>query len=196
MITQVLGAYSNKSRQDDRQYKRRCHSLPKMVPYDEERVKSHTAAPPNPSEPTDVRRARNRSLIDGPRWYRTRIRSWGPLVGLTVPTIIGVLAYASLKYSDAAPSGAMGLLGGVIAAPGLLVVGAPFGDSNQYPLAIAASSVLWIMIGLLASRQATRNPLATWADYWRHYFWLAGGIWVGAAIALGLATVSIGEALF
>lgn len=115
---------------------------------------------------------------------------------MVLPAILGALAYASLEYSDASWSGAVGLLGGVAAAPGLLVVGAPFGDSSLYSIAIAASGVLWMAVGLIASRRATRNPLATWADYWRHYFWLAGGIWVGAGIALGLATVSIGEALF
>lgn len=170
--------------------------MPRTLPYDEYRVTSYTSAPPDASDPTDSRRAGGRPLIDGPRWYRSRIRSWGPLVGLVIPTIVGALAYASLEYSDASWSGAVGLLGGVIAAPGLLVVGAPFGDSSLYSLAIAASGVLWLIVGLIASRQATRNPLATWADYWRHYLWLAGGIWVGAGIALGLATISIGEALF
>ena len=103
--------------------------------------------------------------MDGPRWYRTRIRSWGPLVGLVLPAVIGAAAYASLEYSDASWSGAIGLLGGVASAPGLLVVGAPFGNSSLYSIAIAASGVLWMAVGFLASRRATRNPLATWADY-------------------------------
>ena len=37
--------------------------------------------------------------------------------------------------------------------------------------------------------------MATWGDFWRHYFWLAAGIWVGAGAALGIATVSIGDSL-
>jgi hypothetical protein len=78
----------------------------------------------------------------------------------------------------------------------LLVVGAPFGNSDLYSIAIAASGVLWMGVGLIASRRATRNPLATWTDYWRHYFWLASGIWVGAGIALGRATITIGVSLF
>ena len=170
--------------------------MPRTLPYDESRVTSYTSTPPGTSDPTDSGRAGDRPLIDGPRWYRARIRSWGPLAGLVIPTIVGALSYASLEYSDASWSGAVGLVGGIIAAPGLLVVGAPFGDSSLYSLAITASGLLWLIVGLIASRQATRNPLATWADYWRHYLWLAGGIWVGAGIALGLATVSIGEALF
>jgi hypothetical protein len=133
--------------------------------------------------------------MDGPRWYRARIRAWGPLLGLLLPAVIGAFSYAALEYSDASWSGAAGLIGGVMAAPGLLVVGAPFGDSSLYLLAIAVSGLLWMAIGLLAARRATRNPLATWADFWRHYMWMAGGVWVGAGIALGLATVSLGEAL-
>ncbi len=83
----------------------------------------------------------------------------------------------------------------MIAAPVLLAVGAPFGDSSRYLLAIAASGVLWMAIGWFAARRATRNPLATWVDFWRHYLWMAGGIAVGAGLALGLATIALGEAL-
>lgn len=150
---------------------------------------SYSAAPPGPVGSVD------RPLTDGPLWYRSRIRGWGALVGLLVPAVIGAVAYASLELSEAAWSGTVGLIGGVIAAPGLLVVGAPFGDSNRYLLAIAMSGLLWMAIGLFAARRATRNPLATWSDYWRHYLWMAGGIWLGACVALGIATVWLGEAL-
>lgn len=117
-------------------------------------------------------------------------------MGTLLPALIGAISYIALEYSDASWSGALGLVGGVAAAPGLLIVGAPFGDSGLYLLAIAVSAIMWMGIGLLASRRATRNPLATWADYWRHYLWMAGGIWIGAGIALGIATVYLGEALF
>ncbi|MGZ0193650.1 MAG: hypothetical protein ACKVG5_15130 [Acidimicrobiales bacterium] len=135
-------------------------------------------------------------LIDGPRWYRTRIRSRGPLLGLLLPALLGGASYAALLLSDAAWSGAVGLIGGALAAPGLLITGAPFGDRAMYPIAVGASAVAWILVGWIASRRATRNPLATWNDYWRHYFWMAAGIWFGAGIALGVATISLGEALF
>jgi hypothetical protein len=112
-----------------------------------------------------------------------------------IPGVLGALAYAALHYSDASWSGAFGLVGGVIAAPGLLAAGAPFGDRDLYPLAAIASGFLWIAVGFLASRRATRHPMATWGDFWRHYFWMAAGIWVGSGAALGIATVSIGETL-
>lgn len=133
--------------------------------------------------------------MDGPRWYRFRIRSRGPIVGLLLPTVIGVVSYAALGLSNASWSGAIGLLGAVIAAPLLLVVGAPFGDSSRYLLAIVASGVLWLGVGWLAASRATRNPLATWTDFWRHYLWMAGGIAGGAVLALGMATIALGEAL-
>ena len=135
------------------------------------------------------------ALIEGPRWYRRRIRGWGPVLGLLLPALIGAIAFASLKFSESAWSGAVGLVGGVVAAPGLLAAGAPFGDQSVYPVAILSSGVMWIAVGFLASRRATRHPLATWGDFWRHYLWMAGGIWVGAGAALGIATVSIGESL-
>ena len=131
-------------------------------------------------------------LTDGPRAYRTRIRSWGALVGLVVPGIVGGSAYLALQLSDATWSGPYGLVGGYLGAPALLAVGAPFGDRGLYPLAAIASAVMWMLIGFLAARRATRNPMASWADYWRHYLWMLGGIWFGVAVGLAIATVRIG----
>jgi len=113
-----------------------------------------------------------------------------------VPGIVGGIAYLSLRLFDTAWSGAVGLIGGVWAAPALLAAGAPFGDREMYPLAVAASALLWILVGLLAARQATRNPMATWSDFWRHYAWMCGGVWAGASIALVVAALAISDSLF
>ena len=115
-------------------------------------------------------------LHDGPRWYRTRIRSTGSVVGLLPPLAIGAIAWLALELFDGQWSGLIGLFGGAIAAPGLLVAGAPFADSDHYPLAILASVPLWLIVGFLASRRATRSPVATWREYWHEYVWIAGGV--------------------
>jgi hypothetical protein len=112
-----------------------------------------------------------------------------------VPGVVGAIAYAALRWSDAAWSGAVGLVGGVLAAPCLLLVGAPFGDRTLYPLAVVASGFLWLAVGFLAARRATRNPMATWGDYWRHLAWLGGGIWLGSLVALGVAGYVIADPL-
>jgi hypothetical protein len=121
---------------------------------------------------------------------------WGPPAALIAPAIVGAVAYFSLRLFDTAWSGAVGLIGGVFAAPALLAAGAPFGDRGLYPLAVAASALLWLLVGLLAARRATRNPMATWADFWRHYAWLCAGVWAGSALALGVAALSISDSLF
>ena len=113
-----------------------------------------------------------------------------------MPAIVGAVAYFSLHLFDTAWSGAVGLIGGVLAAPALLAAGAPFGDRGLYPLAVAASGLLWLFVGLLAARRATRNPMATWSDFWRHYAWMCAGVWAGAALALGVAALSISDSLF
>jgi hypothetical protein len=118
------------------------------------------------------------------------------VLGLLVPAAIGAVAYAALHWSDAAWSGAIGLVGGVFAAPVLLMVGAPFGERSLYPLAVAASAGLWLILGFVASRRATRNPMATWNDFWRHFAWLCDGVWIGCAVALGIAAAVISDSLF
>jgi hypothetical protein len=135
-------------------------------------------------------------LIEGPLWYRNRIRTLGPVAALIVPGVVGAISLLSLRLFETAWSGAVGLIAGVFAAPGLLAVGAPFGDKDLYPFAIAASVVLWLLVGFLASRRATRNPMATWGDFWRHFAWLCGGIWLGCSAAMVVAALTVGESLF
>lgn len=89
----------------------------------------------------------------------------------------------------------MGLIGGYFSAPALLAIGAPFADRSVYPIAVAASAVMWLFVGVLAARRSTRNPMATWGDYWRHYLWMLSGIWVGVSVALAIATVRIGDGI-
>jgi hypothetical protein len=136
-----------------------------------------------------------RYVYEGPRWFRTRIRSKGPFLALVVPAVLGAASLIVLNGLDGKASGLAGLVLGVFAAPGLLAVGAPFSSDEVYPIGIAISAVLWLVVGAIASRRATRNPMATWSDYWRNYWWLAGGIWLGAASALAVARFVVGEAL-
>jgi len=120
----------------------------------------------------------------------------GPFAALIVPGIVGFIAYWSLQLFDTAWSGVVGLVGGVLAAPVLLLVGAPFGDRGSYPLAVLASGVLWMAIGLFAAFRATRNPLADWREFWKQFVPLMFGVWAGACAALLIATVTIGDTLF
>ena len=156
---------------------------------------SFTPIPPG-ARPAPYQPPTSPPLVEGPRWYRSRIRTWGPFAALIVPSIVGAIAYLSLRLFDTAWSGAVGLIGGVFAAPALLAAGAPFGDRSLYPIAIAASAAMWMLVGFLAARRATRNPMATWPDFWRHYAWMCVGVWVGASAALVVAALSISDSLF
>ena len=106
------------------------------------------------------------------------------------------MAWLSLQLADDRWSGLVGLFGGVVAAPGLLVAGAPLADESNYPLAVVASAPLWLLIGLVASRRATRSPMATWREYWREYAWMFAGVAFGASGSLVAATAILGESLY
>ncbi|MET0458160.1 MAG: hypothetical protein ABW195_02865 [Ilumatobacteraceae bacterium] len=137
----------------------------------------------------------SRYVFEGPRWYRSRIRSRGPFLALVPPAVLGVLALLLLNVFNGKTSGYGGLLLGVFAAPGLLAVGAPFSSDSVYPIGVTLSVMLWLVVGAIAAARATRNPMATWTDFWRNYAWLAGGIWVGAIAALVIARFVVGDAL-
>lgn len=109
--------------------------------------------------------------------------------------ILGLISIVALRSGDGRTSGLIGLVSGVSAAPGLLVVGAPLADDTLYPIAILASVPLWLVIGLIASRRATRSTIAGWGDYSRELLWLTVGVMMGAAGALIAATAILGESL-
>jgi hypothetical protein len=137
----------------------------------------------------------SRTVPEGPRWFRLRIRSRGPFVAVLPPMVLGLFALLVLRLFDGKVSGYVGLIFGVFAAPALLAVGAPFSDSSLYQIGVAFSAMLWLIVGAIAARRTTRNPMATWPDFWRTFGWLAGGIWVGATVALLIAKWSVGQAL-
>ena len=137
----------------------------------------------------------SRHVYEGPRWFRLRIRSRGPFLAVLPPAVLGAIALASMELFDGKASGYIGLILGVAAAPGLLVVGAPFSDSSVWSIGIAVSAMLWLVVGAVAARRTTRNPMAGWPDFWRTFLWLAAGIWVGVAVALLVARYTVGETL-
>jgi hypothetical protein len=109
--------------------------------------------------------------------------------------ILGGIAAAALQLGNGRSSGLIGLVGGVSAAPGLMVAGAPFSDNGGYPLAVVASIPLWLVLGWLASRRATKRPMASWSDYAREMTWLTIGVVMGAVAALVAATAVLSESL-
>ncbi len=137
----------------------------------------------------------SRHVYEGPRWFRLRIRSRGPFLAVLPPLALGLFSLLVLRLFDGKLSGYVGLVCGVFAAPLLLAVGAPFSDSSLYPIGVALSAMLWLVVGAIAARRTTRNPMASWGDFWRTYGWLAGGIWLGAGAALLIAKYSVGQAL-
>src|SRR5690348_10552038 len=102
----------------------------------------------------------SRSVYEGPRWFRSRIRTRGPFLAVVPPLVLGAIALVSLQLFDGKLSGYLALVCGVFAAPLLLAVGAPFSDSSLYPIGVALSAMLWLVVGAISARRATRNPMA------------------------------------
>jgi hypothetical protein len=140
--------------------------------------------------------ARPRYVIEGPRWFRSEIRHKGPLYALIPPLVLGAIAWVCINLFESQITGWLGLATAYFSAPALPAVGAPFSGSERHVLALGISALLWVAIGVVASRRATRDPMATWVDFWRNYAWLAGGIWLGATVALGVARFGIGSQFF
>lgn len=133
----------------------------------------------------------------GPRAYRSKLRSSGPIVALLPPGLLGVVSLLLLRGHTSLVRGIAGFLTAILAAPGLLVAGAPLRSGRSVYLgAVVGSALLWMIVGAIAARRATRLPAASWRDYWNEYIWLAAGVWLGVVLALGAVNLIFGRALF
>ena len=133
----------------------------------------------------------------GPRAYRTKLRGSGPIVALLPPGALGIVSLLLLRGHTSLTRGLAGFLTAVLAAPGLLVVGAPLRSGHSVYLgAVVGSVVLWMIVGAISAHRATRHPAASWRDYWREYLWLAVGVWIGVVVALIAVNLVFGRALF
>jgi hypothetical protein len=132
----------------------------------------------------------------GPRAYRSQLRVLGPFVAVAPPTVLGLLALVLLHGNHSLGRGAAGFAAAVLAAPGLLVAGAPLASGGGgYVLAVLASAVAWLLLGGLAAARATRSPVATWREYWRELAWMLAGVWLGVLFAALLVNFSLGNPL-
>jgi hypothetical protein len=133
----------------------------------------------------------------GPRAYRSKLRSSGPLVALLPPGLLGVVSLLLLRGHTSIVRGVAGFVTAILAAPGLLVAGAPLRSGRGVYLgAVVGSALMWMIVGVIAARRATQIPVASWRDYWREYIWLAAGVWLGVVVALGVVNLIFGRALF
>lgn len=137
-----------------------------------------------------------RPVPAGPRAYRARIRGIGPLASLLPPALLGALAFVLLRGNASVSRGVSGFVATLFAAPVLLILGVPFrSGSGIYMGGAAASAVLWIVLGTIASRRATRTPIATWRNFWGEYAWMLVGVWAGVLLSLVATNLVLGRAL-
>ena len=71
----------------------------------------------------------------------------------------------------------------------------PLPSGSVAGVAVVASIPMWLVLGWLASRRATRSTVASWRDYWREMTFLTIAVVLGAIVALAAATSILGESL-
>jgi len=138
---------------------------------------------------------KERAVPFGPRDYRRRIRTRGPIVALAPAAATGLVALLLLWGNSSAVRGVGAVALSLFAAPVLLAVGAPLTGGMLLVVGVLASAVLWVGLGALAAHRATSRPAAAWREFWGQYLWLAGGVWIGVVVALVAANLVLGSAL-
>ena len=138
----------------------------------------------------------------GPVAYRRRLRTIGPFMAL-VPPAVALLAaglvwrFAECSGETCVTSGAAGWLLAAMALPTSLVVGMPWEAGNtRYVVMGVTSALVWMGLGYLAARRATRSPVADWRDWWREYAWYLLGVWAGVLAALAVLAYVVQHRVF
>lgn len=134
------------------------------------------------------RSAAESAVPDGPRFHRQQIVRYGPLASLIVPAVSGILALILLYGSQSTWRGIIGLTAALLALPTLPIVGIPVtAGPTRWLVAIISSVALWLFLGHVAARRASRRMASSWPE-WRQQWWrLAAGSWMGSLLGLGLA---------
>lgn len=125
---------------------------------------------------------------DGLRQHRTRVRRWGALAALGIPAALGLAATTLLWGSETGWRGIPGFVLAVLAVPTLPLAGIPAaGGSTRWAVAIVSSALLWLLVGVTATRRAAARVPTGWREWRREWLPLAVGVWAGAVVALGIA---------
>jgi hypothetical protein len=137
--------------------------------------------------PTDAPATRfGKPVPDGPVANRRAVRRYGAFAALITPAVAGGVGSLLLWGSDSPWRGVPGFTLLVAAAPIMPLAGVPAsGGGSRYLVAGVLSAVLWMVIGFIASRRATRLPIATWNDWRAEYTPLAIGASLGGLAAVG-----------
>ena len=73
--------------------------------------------------------------------------------------------------------------------------GAPFSDSSLWSIGVALSAMLWLIVGAVAARRTTRNPMAGWPRLLAHVLLARGRHLARRRRRLLVARYAVGEAL-
>lgn len=136
------------------------------------------------------------AVPNGPRDYRVRIRRRGPLAAMVPAALLAGVGQALLLGSPGIGRAVAGMACTVLAAPFVLVLGAPFTSSPlTVLLAVALSAALWVGIGTAAAARATRRPAVAWREYWHEFAWSGAAVWTGIAGGLAAVDIALGRPL-
>lgn len=127
---------------------------------------------------------------------RRSIRSTGPILALILPAVLGAVAVMVERDSTSVGRGLGGFALAVLAAPALPMAGVPMRSGTDVMLiAVGASALLWLLLGVFAAQRATRSAQPRWARFWGEYAWMLLAVWTGTACGLLAANLVLGRSL-
>ena len=110
------------------------------------------------------------------------------MASFAVPAVCGLLALVLLVGSESSWRGVLGFVLAVMALPTMPLVGIPvMGGAVRWLVALATSTIVWLVLGGVAARRSTRRVVTSWPEWRREWRRLVIGVWLGALVGIGLA---------
>ena len=81
----------------------------------------------------------------------------------------------------------------VMAFPVMPILGMPAaGGGTRMLVAIGASATLWWVLGQVVAARVARRPVVGWREWLKDFTTMGLGLWIGAALAMGLGALILG----
>ena len=124
---------------------------------------------------------------------RRQIRRIGGLMGIVVAVCLWLTGVILGWLFSGIVGGAISFVLMVMALPVMPILGMPaVGGGSRLLLAMAISAAVWWILGQVVAARVAHRPVVGWREWLKEFVTLSLGLWIGAAMALGLGALALG----
>jgi len=115
------------------------------------------------------------------------VKALGPVAALLLPALALGAWWILSHWGGSTIRGFAGFMLASFAGPTLLLLGVPIkGGAGRYAIAFVTSTLLWLVLGVVATRRTSTASVPSWKRWFREFLWLAVPVWLGSILAYAI----------